>query len=230
MIKYTVITEDMDKIIDFLNHGEVVAIPTDGVFGLFCKKDSILGQKKIFEIKNRDLSKKLCIYTKNLEFLSKKDQLIGMTYIYKNIGFRAAQIHPKLNYIIEKTGDLLGTSCNLSGEIPITHYKHIKFDIPIVKDFCSLGLESTIFSLDEKKIFRKGAAQMENFPILENKTNYKISLKNAHIFSEFSCLDLAKYFWFLVEEYRSLNFNISCFCYSCSLISSYLKILKKNIA
>lgn len=218
---------NIKNIIKKLELGEVVALPTDTVFGLFCKANNEEGIQKIYKMKNRSLEKNLCLYTLDLPFsLSVNYPIIGMTYIYEQIGYRSANISPYIFQIVEKVGNLVGTSCNLSGEFPITHFKHVKFNVPILEERCIYGLESTIFSLDNQHILRNGLIKFENYSISNLSSLYFLkknkNLQEKYKFPYLNCKDLASNFWFLINEYKSTDFNINCRCHTCSLILSYL--------
>jgi tRNA A37 threonylcarbamoyladenosine synthetase subunit TsaC/SUA5/YrdC len=220
------IEQDVNTIIRTLVEGEVVALPTDGVFGLFCLKNNSIAIEKIYELKQRNWNKKLCEYSLELPFWQPHMQLSGMTYIYNNVGYRSAHIHPKLYQIISKVGTLVGTSCNLSGTTPITNINHIPFDVIALNESCLTGIESTIFSLDTNEVIRSGYTETDK---IQTSNNYHIKIDNDMLYEfGYECKDLAKYFWYFVNEYKSLNFNIQCSCYLCNLIKNYISIIKYN--
>lgn len=207
-----------EEIINELQNNKIVILPTDGIFGIFTKEHNISGINEIYQIKNRDQCKKLCIYTNDFPF--KETNIIGMTYIYKNTGYRSSKIHKSLENIINKVGNLVGTSCNSSNYPPITNLKHINFNIPVLQKECLLGLESTIFSLDTNTILRSGYVQTERI-IFNNKFIFNIESNKAYD-EEYECSYLVKNFWNWVNTNKSINFNIVCKCYHCSLINHYL--------
>ena len=215
-----ILTENIDLIVDAIKNGDVVALPTDGVFGLFCEKDNISGINKIYNLKRRNWNKKLCVYQENLPFLTKDQPLIGMTYIYNNIGYRSSLVQKEFSKIVEKTGPLIGTSCNLSGHVPITHPKHVPFDILTLNVSCEFGIESTIFSLDNDTFVRSGL--VESLPI-KISNDYFVSICNDKAYDMgYNCQDLARNFWFFINENNSINFDINCTCYICNLLNAYL--------
>ena len=57
MTKNVFRNDEIYKICDFLNNNEVVCVPTDTVFGLCTKIDSIDAYNKLVEIKNRPKDK-----------------------------------------------------------------------------------------------------------------------------------------------------------------------------
>ena len=155
-----------------------------------------------------------------------REEYIGMTYIFDGIGYRCSRIHPSLDYIVSKTGTLVGTSCNLSQTPPITRFNYIDFSIGILKENPIYGLESTILSLDNNSIIRNGLIDLtseytvsptENTIYAEITSNHPINL---------SC-DQANKFWQLIHEEKTLNFQFSCSCYICNLCQSYIHNIKE---
>jgi len=230
---------DLDYFVHQLKKNEVVALPTDGVFGLFAIEDSQEAIEKIYELKKRKWNKKLCSYLPDLDFLN-REEYIGMTYIFDGVGYRCSKIHPSLDYIVSKTGTLVGTSCNLSQTPPITRFNYIDFSIEILKENPIYGLESTILSLDNNSIIRNGLIDLTSkYPIypsdshsldshpLENTIYAEISLEiSSHHPINFSC-DQANKFWQIIHEEKTLNFQFSCSCYICNLCQSYVHNIKE---
>ena len=64
------ITKDINIIIDQLNKGEIVIIPTDTIFGIACSIYNENSIKKIFEIKQRPLTLPLSIAIKNKDYFN----------------------------------------------------------------------------------------------------------------------------------------------------------------
>ena len=232
----------IDEIVLELISGKVVALPTDGVFGLFALKGNHQAINDIYEMKKRDFNKKMCVYTNDMDFL---DVLIypkrlnnlpkfGMTYIYNNIGYRSGNIHKSLLKIIEKTGDLIGTSCNYSNTIPVTHWSHVPFDVPILKESCVTGIESTIINLDTYELIRSGYTDPTVLDFLNDDGKMKIGNYNitkqekAEDYPSFESLfgrDYMKYFWYYLNEYKNFDSVIENETYHGKLLNSYLKKL-----
>jgi tRNA A37 threonylcarbamoyladenosine synthetase subunit TsaC/SUA5/YrdC len=216
--------------IESLNKGKLVAITTDTVFGLFTKNSNL----EIYKLKNRDLNKKLCIYSNNLPFNTKNYDLLGRTFIYNHMGYRAGTVCPTLSYILKFTGDLYGTSANFSGHIPITYWQHVPFDIEVVPGRCFLGLESTIINLDNNSIIRDGYfAHKKNIEghinkyigpriiIDSNEKNIKWN-KNNKI--------NAYNFWYILNEYKNNNKTLFCeYFHENDYLGKILNIYLKNI-
>lgn len=64
------ITKNLDIIIDQLNKGGIVIIPTDTIFGIACNAFNEKSIKKIFEIKQRPLTLPLSIAIKNKDYFN----------------------------------------------------------------------------------------------------------------------------------------------------------------
>ena len=225
-MKLMIILDSIDEVVKLLKNGEVVALPTDGIFGLFCLQNNTSGINKIYELKNREISKNLCVYEKYPP-IDVNLPVIGMTYIKNGIGYRSSRIHTEIDKIIEKTGPLVGTSCNLSNTIPVTHIKHIPFkDIHVLNKICINGLESTILNLDTNKIIRSGYIRTETFVVPDS---YYIKISSDLYYNYgYDCEDLARYFWYFVNEFQSVNFEIFCKCYRCQLIQKYIDVINSK--
>ena len=129
---------------------ELIAFPTDTVYGLGAKVFDSLGQERIMELKNRDCSKRFAVLCANLEqiesiaYVDEKAKKIinkflpgGLTLILKakdqNIhnyaidGTVAVRIpkHPIALKILLENGPLATTSVNLSGQKPLNNYDEI---------------------------------------------------------------------------------------------------------
>ena len=64
------ITKNLDIIINQLNKGGIVIIPTDTIFGIACNAFNEKSIKKIFEIKKRPLTLPLSIAIKNKDYFN----------------------------------------------------------------------------------------------------------------------------------------------------------------
>ena len=76
----TIISKDIELAIRFLNKGEVVAIPTETVYGLAANAFDEVAVSKIFEAKNRPFF----------------DPLIVHTHAFEEVNKFVTAIHPKL--------------------------------------------------------------------------------------------------------------------------------------
>ena len=130
-----------------MNDGELIAFPTDTVYGLGAKVFDSVGQERIMELKNRDCSKRFAVLCANLEqieslaYLDDNARKIiktfmpgGLTLILKaknkdihnyaiddTIAVRIPK-HPIAIKLLLENGPLATTSVNLSGEKPLNDY------------------------------------------------------------------------------------------------------------
>ena len=134
--------ENINEVIDFLNHDEVVAFPTETVFGLGVKFSHLEALEKIYEIKHRSHSKaiSLMIYDpKDIEkyayvnenaqklidhfmpgmitLVLKKKSILSddFTAGYDTIGIRIPD-DPFVLKLLKEVGPMLVTSANISGQ------------------------------------------------------------------------------------------------------------------
>ncbi|MDO5813000.1 MAG: L-threonylcarbamoyladenylate synthase [Bacillota bacterium] len=134
--------ENINEVIDLLNHDEVVAFPTETVFGLGVKFSRLEALEKIYEIKHRSHSKavSLMIYDpKDIEkyaYVNEKAQKLiehfmpGMITLvlkkksilsddftagYDTIGIRIPD-DPFVLKLLKEVGPMLVTSANISGQ------------------------------------------------------------------------------------------------------------------
>lgn len=154
---------NMDEVSKFeelkeaLEKGGVIAFPTETVYGLCCKFDSVEGFEKIAEIKGRDVNKPCQVMTHSLEFFEKytnvnsnelrvanrfmpgpltlivhgKKDMLPAQAVNKDygVGVRIPKYDKLLNLLKYLDFPVLTTSVNKSGEKPLEDV----FDI--VKDF-----------------------------------------------------------------------------------------------
>lgn len=178
----------------------VVAIPTETVYGLAARIDVPDAIEKVFTLKNRPRENPLIVhlYSENdlhhytdepvdEELLDYWPGPLTLILKCKNLpeiitaglptaAFRVPN-HPLTLEIIKMTGPLVAPSANLSGYPSATHYKHVENDFglnfPVVDGgMCESGLESTIIAKKQGKwrILRLGAISAEE---LEKKLGYK---------------------------------------------------------
>jgi L-threonylcarbamoyladenylate synthase len=58
--------ENIKKIVDYLRKGMVLVCPTDTVYGLVCDAKNEKAVEKIFGIKQREKTKPLAVFVKNI--------------------------------------------------------------------------------------------------------------------------------------------------------------------
>ncbi|WP_405317495.1 L-threonylcarbamoyladenylate synthase [Faecalibacillus faecis] len=134
--------ENINEVIDLLNHDEVVAFPTETVFGLGVKFSHLEALEKIYEIKHRSHNKaiSLMIYDpKDIEkyayvnenaqklidhfmpgmitLVLKKKSILSddFTAGYDTIGIRIPD-DPFVLKLLKEVGPMLVTSANISGQ------------------------------------------------------------------------------------------------------------------
>lgn len=152
--KRGVITKSIKKAVYYLNKGDVVAIPTETVYGLAASIDKENALKKIFEIKQRPYSNPLIVHIDAVESLDKiaknipeKAKLLAkhfwpgpLTMIFeknktvsdtitankKTVAVRIPN-HPVTLELIKKIGvPLAAPSANPFGSISPTSAKHVE--------------------------------------------------------------------------------------------------------
>ena len=136
---------NIEKIITALKNGPVLVLPTDTVYGLVCDAKNEKAVEKIFEIKERNKSKPLAVFVKDLKMakeyaeISKEQEVVikkswpgAVTFILKSknievgplsalvygegtIGMRAPDYDLIKNIFSEFSSPLAQTSANISG-------------------------------------------------------------------------------------------------------------------
>jgi len=133
-----------------IDNNELIAFPTDTVYGLGAKVYDNLGQERIMELKNRDCSKRFAVLCANLEqieelavvssdakkiinkflpggltiILEAKNKDIHNYAIDNTVAVRIPK-HPLAIKLLLENGPLATTSVNLSGEKPMNDYDKI---------------------------------------------------------------------------------------------------------
>ncbi|MCP5470345.1 MAG: threonylcarbamoyl-AMP synthase [Chlamydiales bacterium] len=162
-----------------LREGEVVAFPTETVYGLGASLQHEKAIRRIFTLKGRPQDNPLIVH------VALKDLFVPIPEILKQFwpgpltvvvpyeglpscvtaGLPTVAIrvpnHPIALTLLEKTGPLVAPSANLSGKPSPTTAAHVHHDleVPVLDGgACEIGLESTILSLVGKPtILRPGA-------------------------------------------------------------------------
>lgn len=171
------------KISDVIINGEIIALPTDTIYGFVCKINDDEAINKIYQIKNRDYNKPLPVLVGSWEqaksigviseelvsFLIKNFSAGKVTVIVlkqpslntqywinkKTIAIRVSASH-FIQKLIKLTGPLVATSCNLSNQKPIINYHDINFSNLNYKVAGEIldNKPSTIFDSFNDKIIR----------------------------------------------------------------------------
>ncbi len=169
----------MKKIIEEINKGNIVGMPTDTVFGLFVSKTKN-GMNKLNSLKKRPIDQPLQVvfasitdalevidvdnhYNEAEKILQEGNSIIGKVrsdykeeYFEETLLVRVPKGPEKLLDVIYQTGPLYATSANVSGEEPIQNSKDVsdKFGI-VVLDGESKNTNSQIYEMiDEIKRVR----------------------------------------------------------------------------
>jgi len=136
------LTDQLEKALKFLKNGEVIAIPTDTLYGLAALLTDEKAIKKVYKIKERNIknpipilidsietldlyAREVLLYAKNLAkifwpgpltMIFKPSQLVPPVICggRDGVGIRVAN-YEITNFIINKVGAITGTSANLSG-------------------------------------------------------------------------------------------------------------------
>jgi L-threonylcarbamoyladenylate synthase len=154
------------EIIQILNNGGVVILPTDTVYGLFCRADNKRAVKNIYKIKGRDFKKPLQVFLPDVVSIARyvmldkekqifvKKHLPGpYTIILKlrtvmkkrfsflragTIGIRVVNIR-FLKKILGSTGPLAATSANLSGGKTPVKFDDISWELRSKAGICLIN-------------------------------------------------------------------------------------------
>lgn len=186
--------EGIQKASQIINKGGIVIFPTDTVYGIGCDPYNKESVKKIYDIKSRDISKPVPVlaYSKEVaakivhfDKLSKKiiekfwpgpltiilkltDEKIKESLNLKDkIAIRVPNNKCTLE-LLKKCNFLVGTSANISGDLPHTNpdecFKNLhNYDIFIDGGTITSESESTIIEIEDEeiKIIRKGSLTKE---------------------------------------------------------------------
>ncbi|MBE4704221.1 L-threonylcarbamoyladenylate synthase [Spiroplasma platyhelix] len=175
---------EFSQIVDIIDAGSVVALPTDTIYGLVCKYDYESAIVQIYEMKKRPITKALQILVANWEqakeigifddhlvryledqyatghvtVIVKKQELLDKIKYWQQWDSVAIRVtkYPLVQKIIAAVGPLAATSCNISGQKPINDSS--KINLPfleyVVSGKISKPEESTIYDSVTKKIIR----------------------------------------------------------------------------
>lgn len=143
--------ENIDEVVKVLQQGEVVAFPTETVFGLGVKYGNLKNLEKIYELKNRDHSKAVTLMLPKKEdiekyafvsdrakkvinafmpgmitlILKKKDTVDDQyTAGLETIGIRIPD-DPFVLELLNRVGPMLVTSANVSGQPALLNDKDV---------------------------------------------------------------------------------------------------------
>jgi len=186
--------EGIEKASKIISHGGIVIFPTDTVYGIGCDPYNKASVEKIYKIKSRDIIKSVPILTYSAEAaerIAQFDQLAKkivkkfwpgpLTLILKvtdekikrslNLENKIAVRVPNHRCTLEllkKCNYLVGTSANISGDLPHTNpeeclEKMQNYDVFVDGGIITSNGESTIIEIEneEVKIIREGSLTKE---------------------------------------------------------------------
>ena len=186
--------EGIEKASQIINQGGVVIFPTDTVYGIGCDPYNKVSIEKIYKIKSRDIIKSVPVLTYSIETaerIAQFDQLAKkivkkfwpgpLTIILKvtdekikkslnlenKIAIRVPN-HKCTLELLKKCNYLVGTSANISGDLPHTNpeeclKKMQNYDVFVDGGIITSNGESTIIEIEneEIKIIREGSLTKE---------------------------------------------------------------------
>ena len=186
--------EGIEKASQIINQGGVVIFPTDTVYGIGCDPYNKASIEKIYKIKSRYITKSVPVLTHSIEMaerIAQFDQLTKkivkkfwpgpLTIILKvtdekikkslnlenKIAIRVPD-HKCTLELLKKCNYLVGTSANISGDLPYTNPKEClkkmqDYDVFVDGGMITSNGESTIIEIEneEIKIIREGSLTKE---------------------------------------------------------------------
>ena len=190
--------EGIEKTFQVIKDGGIVIFPTDTVYGMGCNPYNANAVKKIYKIKSREKTKSLPVLAYSLDIVKeiahvdtftekimKKYWPGPLTLILeltdkklkkslkldKKIAVRIPDSKCTLK-LLEKSGLLVGTSANISGNPPFTNpiecLKNIKnYDIFLNGGIITSKGESTIIEIENEKIkmIREGILKIKDITV-----------------------------------------------------------------
>jgi L-threonylcarbamoyladenylate synthase len=188
----------IEKTWQVIKKGGIAIFPTDTVYGIGCNPYNINAVKKIYEIKSREKIKSLPVLAYSLDIVKEITCIDSFTEkiikkywpgpltlilkltdkklkkslkLDKKIAVRIPDSKCTLK-LLEKSGLLVGTSANISGNPPFTNpnecIKNIKnYDIFLNGGTITSKGESTIIEIENEKIkmIREGALKIKDITV-----------------------------------------------------------------
>jgi L-threonylcarbamoyladenylate synthase len=190
VLKVSCNKEGIEKASQIINQGGIVIFPTDTVYGIGCNPYNKESVEKIYKIKSRDIMKSLPVLTYSIETAEKivefdqftkkivkkfwpgpltvilkvTDKKIKESLNFENkIAIRVPD-HKCTLELLKKCNFLVGTSANISGNLPYTDPKECLKNLENYDIFVDGGIitskgESTIIEIENEqiKIIREGS-------------------------------------------------------------------------
>ena len=190
VLKVSCNKEGIEKASEIINNGGIVIFPTDTVYGIGCNPYNKESVKKIYKIKSRDIKKSVPVLTYSIETAKKivefdqfTEKIVEkfwpgpLTVILKvtdkkikeslnlenKIAIRVPD-HKCTLELLKKCNFLVGTSANISGDLPYTDPKECLKKLETYDVFVDGGIitskgESTIIEIknEQIKMIREGS-------------------------------------------------------------------------
>ncbi len=197
--------ENLEKTADILQKGGVLVMATDTVYGLVADANNPQAIDKIYQIKQRDYSKKLAIFAPSVEWICNVCKVGenalnilnhclpgGFTFILKikpglhfpwlqgeDIGIRIPNSEFILQLLAKINQPLVATSANLSGMQDSSIFSKISPDVKQVADLC-------IF---DKNTDENMASSVIDLTDIENNWKYRVLRETKYINTFKECVD-----------------------------------------
>ncbi len=178
------IKSQIEKAVDILRQGGVIAYPTDTVYGIGCNAFDEKAVKRILDIKSRANNSALLVAVSDFKMmeqvafftekdrkfmekflpgpvafiLSKKPEISDLvTAKKKTLGVRIPDNKETIEIIKKARFPIITTSANFSGKKPVVKSKDIDLEVDfVVEGKCKYKKPSTIVDLINKTIIREG--------------------------------------------------------------------------
>ncbi len=194
ILKMSCNKEGIEKASQIVNQGGIVIFPTDTVYGIGCNPYNKEAVKRIYKIKSRDITKPLPVLAYSIETAEKvvefdqftkkivekfwpgpltvilkvvDKKIKGSLNLENKIAIRVPD-HKCTLELLEKCGFLVGTSANVSGDLPYTNPEDClrnleNYDIFIDGGVITSKGESTIIEIENEqiRIIREGSLTKE---------------------------------------------------------------------
>ncbi|MEA3453084.1 MAG: L-threonylcarbamoyladenylate synthase [Patescibacteria group bacterium] len=182
--------QEIEKAIEILKKGGIIAYPTDTLYGIGCNVFDLEAVQRVFELKNRDFSKPLSIAVSDFKMLDKiaftteeekailKKLLPGSFTIIllkkpiisdlitagsRFVGIRIPEHEITLELIKKADFPIITTSANISGNEPPVSAKEVDLEVQfMLRGECKHKKPSTVIDLKNRKIIRQGVGKISN--------------------------------------------------------------------
>lgn len=162
---------DREKIIRDLQHGKVIVMPTDTIYGISCLASDSETRERIAKIKGRTAEKKFVVLIGDVNQLKElgiqpgieEQRLIQqywpgpLTIAFTPLLAVRLPAYPELCEILKRTGPIVSTSANFSGERPAESVDEAKkmFGNEVsayYDDGMKNGLPSTLVKVENNRV------------------------------------------------------------------------------